>query len=66
MATKTNLAWLAKSVTDRKMLSLLVVSSFRLHHNKFEQKGNLMAKSLTLLLVTVVLAKIRGFKLVIG
>jgi len=28
----THLAWLAKSATDRKMLSLVVVTSFRLCH----------------------------------
>jgi len=48
------------------MISLVVVRSFRLHHINFEQKNNLLVKSLTFLLVTVVVAKVRGFKLVIG
>jgi len=48
------------------MLSLVVVRSIRLHHLKFKQKSNLLVKPFTFLLVTVVLAKVRGFKLVIG
>jgi len=60
------LAWLVKSETARKMLSLVVVRSFRLHYLKFKQKSNLLVKTFTFLLVTVVLAKVRGFKLVIG
>jgi len=39
LATNTNLAWLAKSATDRKMLSLLVVRSFRLHHINLIRKA---------------------------
>jgi len=39
LATKTNLAWLAKSATDRKMVSLLVVRSFRLHHINLSRKA---------------------------
>ena len=35
---KINLAWLSKSATDRKMLSLLVVGSFRLHHINLSRK----------------------------
>jgi len=46
------LAWLAKSATDRKMLSLLVVRSFRLYHINLSKKGNRLVKSLTFLLVT--------------
>jgi len=38
LATNTNLAWLAKSATDRKMLRLLVVRSFRLHHINLSRK----------------------------
>jgi len=36
---KTNMARLAKSVTDRKMLSLLVVRSFRFHHINLSKKA---------------------------
>jgi len=32
------LAWLAKSATDRKMLSLVVVRSFRLDHINLSKK----------------------------
>jgi len=32
------LAWLAKSATDREMLSLVVVTSFRLHHMNLSKK----------------------------
>jgi len=38
LATNTNLAWLATSATDKKMLSLLVVRSFRLHHINLMRK----------------------------
>jgi len=48
------------------MLSLVVLRSFRLHHINLSKKSNLLVKSLTFLLVTVVLAKVRDFKLVIG
>jgi len=43
------------------MLSLLFVTS-----HKFEEKSDLLMKLLTYLLVNVVLAEIRGFKLVTG
>jgi len=36
---KTNLAWLAKCATDRKMLSLVVARSFRLHHINLSKKA---------------------------
>ena len=62
---KTNLAWLAKSASDRKMLSLLVVRSFCLHHINLSRKATFWWK-LTFLLVTVVLAKVRHLKLVKG
>jgi len=32
------MAWLAKSATDRKMFSLVVVRSFRLHHINLSKK----------------------------
>jgi len=54
----------AKSVINNKIRSSLD-SPFRLHH-KFEQKSNLLLLILSFLLVTVVLAEIRGFELVIG
>jgi len=54
-----------KSATDRKMLSLLVVRSFRLHHIILSKKQS-SDETLTFLLVTMVLAKVRGFNLVIG
>jgi len=41
------MAWLAESTTDRKMLSLLVVQSFRLH--KFERKSNVLVKTFNFL-----------------
>ena len=47
------------------MLRLLVVRSFRFTSYKFEKKSNLLVKTLTFLLVTVMLAKVRGFTLVI-
>jgi len=36
---KKNLAWLAKSATDRKMLSLMVLRSFRVHHINVNNKA---------------------------
>jgi len=39
LATTINLAWLAKSATNRKMLGLLVVRSFHLHHINVSRKA---------------------------
>jgi len=59
------MAWLAKSATDRKMLALFIVRSFRLHHINLS-KSQSSGENFNFLLVTVVLAKVCGFKLVIG
>jgi len=39
LVTKRQIWHLAKSATDRKMLSLLVVRSFRLHHINLSRKA---------------------------
>jgi len=59
------MAWLARSVADRKMLSLLLVRSFRLHHISLSRKAT-SGEDFNFLLVTVVLAMVRGLELVIG
>jgi len=50
----------------QKNAQLIDCSIIPLTSYKFEQKSNVLVKTLTFLLVTVVLAKVRGFKLVIG
>ena len=61
----TNMAWLGRSVADTKMLSLLLVRSFRLHHISLSRKAT-SGEDFNFLLVTVVLAMVRGLELVIG
>jgi len=57
------LAWLAESATDNQ---LPIGQINRLPSHMFEQKSNLLVQISNCLLVNVVLAEIRGVKLVIG